>query len=149
MTTLTFLDLDALRSELRRDEGLPGGKPALKPYRDTTGHLTIGFGRNLDDVGITPEEANAMLDHDIAIAIGSLSARLRWFDQVDHVRQRVLINMAFNLGIEGLLGFRKMLAALMVKDHETAARELETSKYFTQVGQRGPRLARMLRTGTV
>ena len=148
MTTVTFLDLPALRAELRRDEGLPGGKPALKPYRDTVGKLTIGYGRNLDDVGIEPEEADWMLDHDIAIRIGALHARLRWFDQVDPVRQRVLINMAF-MGVEKLLGFHKMLAALMVRDYETAARELLDSKYATQVGQRAVRLAHMLRTGTV
>ena len=69
MTTVTFLDLDALRSELRRDEGV-----RLKPYRDTVGKITIGVGRNLTDVGITPDEADVLLDHDIAAAIGYLTS---------------------------------------------------------------------------
>lgn len=149
MTTLTFLDLEAMRAELRRDEGQPGSEPVLRPYRDTVGKLTIGFGRNLDDVGITPEEADMMLDHDIAIALGSLTGRVPVFATLDPVRQRVLVNLAFNLGVEGLLGFRHMFAALYRKDYDAAARELLDSKYAGQVGQRAVRLAHMLRTGTV
>lgn len=144
MTTVTFLDLDALRSELRRDEGV-----RLKPYRDTVGKITIGVGRNLTDIGITPEEADLMLDHDIAAAIGSLSARVRCFDALDPVRQRALINLTFNIGIEAVLGFHKMLSALIQQDYETAAKELLFSRYAVQVGARATRVAHMLRTGTV
>lgn len=143
MTTLTFLDLDALRAELRRDEGV-----RLKPYTDTVGKLTIGVGRNLTDVGITPEEAAFLLDNDIATALGSLATK-PWFNSLDPVRQRVLVNLCFNLGINGLLGFHRMIAALIQKDYERAAHELETSKLARQTGQRNVRLAHMLRTGTV
>lgn len=146
MTTLTFLDLDILRAELKRDEGLPGSKPALKPYRDTVGKWTIGFGRNLDEVGITVIEAEDMLDHDIASAIGALSVRVPVFATLDPVRQRVLVNMAF-MGVDRLLGFRKMFEALRRQDFDRAAAEILDSKYATQVGQRAVRLANMMRTG--
>ncbi len=146
MSVVTFLDLDVLRAELRRDEGLPGGRPALRPYRDTVGKLTIGYGRNLDDVGITALEADALLEHDIAVAIGALSVRLPWFGTLDPVRQRVLINMSF-MGVEKLLGFHRMLAAMQQGDYETAARELLQSKYATQVGARAERLAALMRKG--
>ncbi len=143
MTTVTFLDLDALRSELRRDEGV-----RLKPYRDTVGKITIGVGRNLTDVGITPDEADVLLDHDIAVALGALATK-PWFNGLDPVRQRALVNICFNIGINGLLGFHRMIAALIQRDYERAAVELETSKLARQTGQRNARLAHMLRTGTV
>lgn len=143
MTALTFLDLDALRAELRRDEGV-----RLKPYVDTVGKVSIGVGRNLTDVGITPEEAAVLLDNDIATALGSLATK-PWFNGLDPVRQRVLVNICFNLGIGGLLGFPRMIAALIQHDYDRAAVELETSALARQTGQRNVRLAHMLRTGTV
>ena len=151
MTSVTFLDLDALRSELRRDEGV-----RLKPYRDTVGKITIGVGRNLTDVGITPEEADLMLDHDIAVAIGGLSARLPWFTDLDPVRQRALVNLAFNIGVDGLLGFHRMLTALRLgvqtgeqQYYDRAAGEALNSSYAKQTKGRAIRVANMLRTGTV
>ena len=54
------MDRQLLRSQLERHEGL-----RLKPYRDTVGKLTVGYGRNLEDVGISRDEADFMLDNDI------------------------------------------------------------------------------------
>lgn len=140
---MTFTDLDTLKAELRRDEGV-----RLKPYTDSVGKLTIGVGRNLTDVGIQPHEAEEMLEHDIASTIGALSVKLPWFPALDPVRQRVLVNMGF-MGVEKLLGFHLMLDACRRGDYETAADELLNSRYAHQVGQRATRLAAMLRTGSV
>lgn len=129
-----------LKEQLRRDEGL-----RLKPYKDTLGILTIGVGRNLDDVGISAVEADFMLDNDIAARRESLS-RFEWFTALDEVRQGVVINMSF-MGIPRLLAFTKMIQALEVQDWERAAGELLDSKYAQQVGNRAHRLARQLITG--
>lgn len=129
-----------LRSQLRRDEGF-----RLKPYRDTVGKLTIGSGRNLDDVGLFPDEVALMLDNDIRSRQESLG-RFDWFMALDEARQGALINVAF-MGIPRLLAFTKMIQALEVHDYERAAAELLDSKYAGQVGQRAERLARQLITG--
>lgn len=127
--------------QLRRDEGF-----RLKPYRDTVGKLTIGAGRNLDDKGISATEAYMMLENDVQEVQDALG-RFAWFQALDEARKGVCLNMAFNLGVAGFLGFRKMIQALEVQDWERAAAELLDSKYARQVGQRAQRLARQMREG--
>lgn len=131
-----------LREQLMRDEGL-----RLWPYRDTNSRLTIGFGRNLDDTGISSIEAGMLLDHDIASATSKVLARLPWASQLDEARRGVLINMCFNMGSGRLMGFKNMLAAMQRGDWDTAARELLDSAYSRQVGARSERLAAQLRDG--
>lgn len=131
-----------LQEQLIRDEGL-----RLKPYRDTVGKLTIGVGRNLEDVGISHEEAMLLLDHDIARAEAEVNAHLPWSRQLGEPRRAVLVNMAFNLGIGGLLQFRRALAAMQRGDYDLAAREMLDSKWAEQVGARATRLARQMREG--
>ena len=131
-----------LREQLLRDEGV-----RLMPYRDCEGLLTIGVGRCLDRVGISMAEADMMLDHDISRATASVITRIPWAQGLDEARRGALVNFAFNMGITGLLGFRKMLAAMERGAWDEAARELLDSKYAGQVGIRAERLARQLVTG--
>lgn len=131
-----------LRAQLLRDEGV-----RLYPYTDTVGKLTIGCGRNLTDTGLSLQEVDVLLDNDLARFTAAVLARVAFAVRLDEVRRAALTNLAFNLGIEGLLGFRKMLAALEAGDSERAARELLDSKYAGQVGPRAERLAEQLRTG--
>jgi lysozyme len=135
-----------LRAQLVVDEGL-----RLKPYTDTVGKLTIGVGRNLDDVGITKIEAMYLLENDINRAIRDLVAVFDWFPLLDPVRQCVLINMAFNMGIgtdkRGLRSFRNTLAAIARGDYAAAAVGMRKSKWAMQVGHRAERLAKMIETG--
>jgi len=131
-----------LREQLIRDEGL-----RLFPYRDSVGKLTIGVGRNLDDVGISMDEATMLLDHDIARADAAVATRLPWAAGLDPVRRTVLINMAFNLGINRLLRFRLALAAMEVADWSTAAIEMLDSTWARQVGARADRLAAQIISG--
>lgn len=138
---MTSEDRDALRQQLIRHEGL-----RLKPYTDTVGKLTIGVGRNLTDKGITHAEARYLLDTDITEAINAL-VTFPWFPDLDALRQRVFVDLCFNLGVTRLRTFTKMLAACERHDWPTAARELLDSTYATQVGQRARTLATMLRTG--
>ena len=136
------MNLTALKEELIRDEGL-----RLKPYRDTVGKLTIGVGRNLDDVGITKDEAMHLLECDIRRVKGDLDRAMPWWRELDEVRQRVIVNMAFNLGIARLMGFKNMLDAMRAGNYRDAAKEMLNSKWATQVGERAPRLAAMMRDG--
>lgn len=131
-----------LREQLIRDEGI-----RLRPYTDTRGKLTIGCGRNLTDKGISPDEMDYLLDHDIEEAKRGVLTALPWAMGLDEPRFAVLVNMAFNMGLRGMLGFRKMLEAVAQADYESAAAELLDSTYAQQVGQRAQRLARQLVTG--
>jgi len=131
-----------LREQLIRDEGV-----VLKPYFDSVGKLTIGVGRNLDDVGISRHEAEYLLDQDILRASEALLAHLPWINDIDSVRRAVLINMAFNMGIGGLLQFKKTLTAIKLSDWHGAARHMLDSKWAAQVGPRATRLAKQMRTG--
>jgi len=133
------MDRAKLKSDLVRDEGL-----RLKPYKDSVGKLTIGVGRNLDDVGISEQEASILLDSDILSAENSLDNTLPWWRDLDEPRQRVIANMAFNLGIGRLLGFRKFLTALERGDYLLAGKEMLDSKWSRQVGNRATRLARIM-----
>jgi lysozyme len=142
-TTLGF-DLAAMRAELKAEEGL-----RLRPYRDTVGKLTIGYGRNLDDYGISQIEAEDMLDNDIADRLGALSARLSFFSLLHPVRQRVLVGMAFQMGVAGLLGFHRTLDAIRRHDYQAAANHMLESLWARQTPQRAQRLAAMMRTAKV
>lgn len=131
-----------LREQLIRHEGY-----RQFPYRDTVGKLTIGCGRNLDDVGISRTEAETLLDWDIAHAEAGLRQRYVWFPDLDPVRQAVLVNMTFNMGLVTLGQFRNTLAMVASGDYEGAALGMLQSKWATQVGNRAKELAEMMRTG--
>ncbi len=133
---------DKLTEMLVDHEGL-----RLKPYRCTAGKLTIGVGRNLDDRGLSPDEAMYMLANDIRDSRKELSASFPWFDNLDEVRQSVLIDMNVNLGLSRLKGFRNTLALIGVGKYEAAAVEMLDSKWAEQVGRRAQRLSRMMATG--
>lgn len=131
--------LSSLEKALVRDEGLE-----LKPYTDTVGKLTIGVGRNLDDNGITEDEAIYMLRGDIQRSRQELS-KFHWWRNLDTERRDVLVNMHFNLGLPRLLTFKNMIAALEFGDYKTAADEMLDSKWADQVGERAVRLAKIMR----
>ena len=118
-----------------------------KPYRCTAGKLTIGVGRNIEDRGISTDEAMYMLANDIKLSRKELSAAFPWFDKLDEVRQSVLIDMHVNLGLDRLRGFRNTLALIGVGKYEAAAHEMLDSKWAGQVGRRSQRLSRMMATG--
>ena len=131
-----------LTEMLIRHEGL-----RLTPYRCTAGKLTIGVGRNLDDVGISEDEAMFMLRNDIARVGRELTASLSFWDSLSLNRQIVLMDMCFNLGLAGLLAFKRMLAALEAGDYDKAADEMLDSKWARQVFTRSTDLAKMMKGG--
>ncbi len=133
--------MKSIEEQLILHEGLK-----LKPYRCTAGKLTIGVGRNLDDKGISREEALFLLRNDIHEVMDALEKH-EWYLALDPIRQKVVIDMAYNLGVGGLLKFRKMIAALEYGDYEGAADQMLDSRWAEQVGMRATRLAEMMRSG--
>lgn len=139
---MTPTDFATLRQHVKLSEGL-----RLKPYTDTVGRLTIGFGRNLTDVGISQQEASILLDNDLTRAVYDVQRAFPVVLTLDSVRQIVLAELAFNIGVGSLAGFVKMWQAVRAGDFHAAADELRTSQWFGQVGDRGPRLADAMETG--
>jgi lysozyme len=131
-----------LIEELKRDEG-----QVLSLYQCIAGKNTIGVGRNLDDRGITADEASYLLSNDIDICIDELEAVFPWFGTLSDARQRVCINMCFNLGLTRLLKFKKFIAAMEVGDWEIAGTEMLDSNWSKQVGDRSIRLRDLLLEG--
>jgi len=146
----------------------------LEPYICPAGYWTIGVGRNLESKGLTgaeqkfifgrddyskqeviellkkrgisKDEALFLLVNDISECIKDLKT-FTWFDQLDDIRAKVVVDMRFNLGAAGFRKFRKMIAALERDDYDTAADEMVDSAWYHQVGTRARRLVEMMRTG--
>lgn len=117
----------------------------LKPYKCPAGKLTIGYGRNLEDIGVSRQEASDLLMKDMCDAMSSLSSIFKgtglWPDKVSIV----LMDMMFNLGMTRFLEFKKMIAAIKKQDWATAADEAQDSKWYRQVGKRGLDNVKLLR----
>lgn len=138
---ISYLD-EKLVDSIRRHEGL-----RLHPYTDTRGFITIGYGRNLSTRGIDQEEAEALLEKDLwnahhdAMSVFGESLFYAFPEDV----QRVLVEMAFQMGRKGLASFRKLRAALLEGDWERAAAEMLDSRWAQQTPSRARELAEMVR----
>ena len=130
-----------LTIDLIADEGM-----RLKPYTDTVGKVTIGVGRNLDDNGITEDEAGLLLRHDITRTTVELDARVNWWVAMPEPAQRALANMCFNLGWPRLSKFKNMLASLEAGHYSEAAGHALDSQWARQVGARAVRIAALYRS---
>ena len=143
-------DDQLLIAELRRDEGVE-----YTPYMDTVGVPTVGVGHNLRAVPLpdgwtyplTDEQVDTVLAADLVEVFVQLDMKLPWWRKLDYERQRVLVNMAFNLGINGLLGFKNTLAAVQQGRYSAAGAGMAASKWATQVGARADRLVDMMVNG--
>ena len=131
-----------LEQQLYRDEGL-----RFKAYTDTTGNVTIGVGRNLSTTGISASEAATLLANDIQRTQNALSAALDWFSALDSVRQGALLNMAFNMGVNGLLGFKQFLVYMQAANWQAAANDMLNTTWAREVGARAERLAKQIQMG--
>jgi len=133
--------MNRIKAQLVRHESL-----RLKPYRCTAGKLTIGYGRNLDDKGISKSEAYELLANDIRSCGEQLIDEIpEIYSGLDEVRKSVLLNMCFNLGIGGLLEFKNTLAFVAAGDWERAANGMLASKWAKQVGHRAIELSELMR----
>ena len=130
------------RELLQKHEGLK-----LFPYKCTAGKLTIGYGRNIEDTGISEDEAAFMLDADIDQCVSDLTTKTEYFVFLNEPRKAVVVNMLFNLGWGGYSKFRNMINALNDHDYETASAEMLDSRWARQVGGRAKELSRIMRSG--
>lgn len=130
--------------QIVRDEGC-----ILHAYQDSEGYWTIGSGILIDERkggGITQEESDYLTKNRIEERTIRLSS-YSWFRALDEVREAVILNMAYNLGVDGLLKFEKMLAAVEKKDWTAASFEMMNSSWASQVKDRAIRLSQQMLTG--
>lgn len=131
--------LALLKADLKRDEGRRD-----RPYRDTRGILTVGYGHNLEAAPLCEEAISAQLDYDLHTHLQDLDATLPWWRDQPEAVQRVLGNLGFNLGVGKLVMFKLTLKAIKEGRYADAATQLRSSLYAKQVGQRAERLAILL-----
>lgn len=121
----------------------------LKPYKCPAGKLTIGYGRNLDDVGISQAEADMMFERDFAKAEADVRDICKEFginvDDLIEQRFYVLTDMCFNIGKGGLKKFKKLFSALKKGLYDDAANAMLDSLWAKQVGNRATKLAVLMR----
>jgi lysozyme len=133
-----------LTKQLRRDEG-----EVLTAYVDTLGYTTIGVGRLIDKRkggGITAEESAYLLANDIRSKTAAVIKALPWAEHLEPARLGVLVNMAFQLGITGLLGFKTTLALVQGGNYDRAAEGMAESLWAKQTPERCARLQTQMRT---
>lgn len=136
---------DKATDQIKKDEGC-----VLYAYDDHLGYSTIGYGRLIDrrkGGGISQDEAEYLLKNDISARLKQLGSSIEFWDELDEVRKAVLLNMSFQLGVNGLLKFKATLAYIEAGDYENAAANMLKSKWATQTPNRAKRMAEQMRTG--
>jgi len=140
-----------LVDQLKRDEG-----QKLYVYKDSLGILTAGVGHNCEshneglELGqiISQAQSDTWLVQDISVAKNSLIHALSWVLQLDEIREAVLINMCFNMGISKLLSFRNTIDLVRIGNYPAAAVNMLQSRWAAQVGARATRLSTQMSLGT-
>lgn len=145
---------DVYLQELIREEGIrlrayddANGMPIVPGYT-LIGHPTIGSGRALDTNGLTSAEAQYLFTNDVREIEAALGLNT-WWPTLSPLRQFVISSMAFNMGLAGLMGFAKMIAAIKVRNYSRAAMEMAMSSWAKQLPERSQRLATMMRSGVM
>ena len=135
-----------LTAQLTRDEGRERAA-----YQDHLGFWTIGVGRLIDKRkggGLREDEIDYLLRNDINDRIDQLGRRIPWFLELDGARQGVLLNMSFQMGVDGLLAFKTTLARVRAGNFSGAASGMLNSLWATQTPERAQRLAKQMSEGT-
>lgn len=136
---------EELLKQLKRDEGL-----VASAYQDHLGYWTIGYGRLIDKRkggGLSPEESEFLLNNDVDSRIKALEAAFPWFKGMDEARKGVLVNMSFQMGVDGLKGFKNTLESIANGRYEKAAGQMLNSLWAEQTPERAKRLSEQMKTG--
>lgn len=131
-----------LLDQVRKHEGFRS-----KPYKCTSGKLTIGYGRNIEDNGISEDEAEFLLINDLRSAREELHKAFPWYDNLTVRRKQAMLNLLFNIGLPSLRTFNRFLTAMELGRWKEAREELLDSRYARQVGQRAVELADQILAG--
>lgn len=132
------MNITEIKKQIIRHEGVRS-----KPYRCSAGKLTIGVGRNLDDIGLSGVEIDFMLDNDLDRCIQQAEGFM-WFSSAPDAVQGAVVNLIFNLGLAGFSQFRRTIAHLIAQEYELAGAELLNSRYAEQVPARAQELANQI-----
>jgi lysozyme len=139
------VDMIKVQEDLLRDEGFE-----KSAYKDSLGYLTIGIGKLIDQrkgAGLTKRQALYLLNDDLFILAGEMDQHMLWWRGESANRQRALLNMAYQMGVPGLLKFEKMLWAMQHHDFTTAYKECLDSLWASQTPERAKRVALMIKEG--
>ena len=135
------MDRDRLRRSVEKHEGL-----RLWPYRCSAGKLTIGYGRNLDNHGISTAEAIQLLTHDLNRCEMAARHGFPMFSKLTPLRQEVIVEMIFQLGMAGVMRFKRMIQAIRDDDYTLASVEMLASRWYAQTPGRVLAMAEKMRT---
>lgn len=141
-----MIDETAVTARLIDDEA-----EVLHAYQDHLGFWTIGIGVLIDDRkggGITQEESRYLFRNRLGTKLAQCSNKFEWWQAIDDVRRGVIVCMAYQMGVNGVANFKKMCAALRIRDYNTAAMEALDSTWAKQTPARAQRMARIMRSGT-
>lgn len=146
-------DTNAMIAQLTPEEGLKlhvyddaNGQPVVAGYT-VIGNPTIGIGRNLAGFGITREEATYLCATNISLCEDQLDNAVPWWRDLSPLRQMQLVDLCFNMGIATLLTFHEFLGAMHAGNWQAAVENLKASLWWTQVGERGPKIANRILKG--
>jgi len=137
--------LEEFKHELESDEGR-----VKHAYQDSLGYWTIGVGRLIDKRlggGLSDDEINYLLKNDVETAHTTAQRLVKNFDSLTHNRKVVILHLAFNLGYTKLAKFVNTLKAVNEGRWEDAAKGMENSLWYKQVGNRSERLVSLMRSG--
>lgn len=147
------MDLTAITADLQGDEGFRGllyddatAKPVTKGST-LEGYPTIGYGWNVAAKSISPERAKIILGWFVSDTMGELLQIAPWVASLSPNRQRALGNLAYALGVHGLMAFTVFMGLMKNGDFEAAAEDFETTKWFDEVGDRAKRIQALVRAG--
>ena len=140
------MNIERLSKQLKRHEGSNIKNAKHYPYKCPAGKLTVGYGHNVEDNGLSEKIAMELLRDDVTIAEREIKKIVENYDSLSDERQEVLVNMLFNVGLPTLKKFRNMLFAVEKNDFETAAEEMQNSRWYRQVGNRGRELVEQMKS---
>jgi len=145
---MSYLSKEKLINEIKEEEGSRKHNGRHVMYFDHLGYPTLGHGRKISEgVGITDEEADFLLLNDIDRIIDHMDDTMLWWRGESDMRKRALIQMAYQLGVRGLLGFKRMLWEMQHGNYKKAAQEALDSRWAKQTPERARRVAKMIRDG--
>jgi len=138
-----------MKTYIKQNEGTNIVNGRHMPYKCTAGKITIGWGRNLTDKGVSEYEATIMLDADISDASADLRRVFTYdeFETLSFNRKMALTDLMFNIGLTRFRGFKKMIQAIKDRDFDRASNELMDSSYAKQVGNRAIKNRDLIRGG--
>jgi len=133
------MNISVLTEQLKKHEGF-----SSTAYKCPAGRLTLGYGRNISDKGITEEEAIHLLNNDINECYTDLLPLFIQFENLPDSIQHPLLDMRFQLGARGFRKFKKMITAVNKGDFKKMVIQMRDSLWYRQVTNRADNLIKMI-----